>query len=366
MTIIKDVPVKYVAAITGGGTAAIGNILKRGGASAWFLEGIVPYAKESLVDFLGTEPEKFVSEDTANQMALKSYLRAIKLGAKPSEAGGLGATAVLGKPSGEREGRKHFAHVSVQLAKSLSTYTILIDKFNGNRIDEEEFLSRKIDEILVDKSFLAPNRFMTDKYDYNHLLLSNTRDFVMFNTDNIPLLTNKTREVVFKKKWVVYSGSFNPFHDGHAEVIKQANINDVDGVLLELSIRNVDKPEVTLLSLYDRINSIHHGLRKHNLLSKVKGILITNTPKFKDKLWMLGPNVHFLVGSDTASRIVNEKYGNPHEVLDIAETYGTKFFVVNRPGYNFVVPKKYDTGHFVFTGSSGLDISSTAIRNQQA
>lgn len=359
-TVPSVAPVKYVATITGGGTGAISNILKRGGASSWFVEGNIPYSKESLVDFLGAEPEKYVSEETANQMALKSYLRAIQLGVAPQEAAGLGATAVLGKIEAEREGRKHFAYVSIQRYRSITSLKIPIERF-ATRQDEEDYLANEIDKIMTGGPINIMERghkVVSDYVNYMNLLLTDKRDYTLLTTDGIAKLKNSN---LGTGRVAVYSGSFNPFHDGHAEVIRKAQ-DKYNNIWLELSIKNVDKPEINLASLDDRLLSIYHGLTKADLHDKVKGIILSNTPKFKDKLWQLGPNVDFLVGSDTAKRIVDTKYGDPQELIDIAETYGTKFIVVHRPGHDFIVPMKYNIGMFEFTNGTGIEISSTELR----
>src|SRR5690606_16064621 len=103
---------KLVLAITGGGTEAIGNLLKVGGASSYFIEAHVPYGMKSLDKFLGFKPEKYCSPETARHMAVESYKRAIAHGAKAEEAVGIGATCSLVKPSGERAGREHLIYVS--------------------------------------------------------------------------------------------------------------------------------------------------------------------------------------------------------------------------------------------------------------
>ena len=137
---------KVVLTITGGGTGAIGNILSKGGASSWFVEGNVPYSKESLVKFLGAEPEKFVSKEAANQMALRSYLRAIELGFSKEEAIGIGSTAVLGKVVDERVGRQHSCYLSVQNHKGLYSHFLPIK--GNNREEEEWHLSNEIEQIV--------------------------------------------------------------------------------------------------------------------------------------------------------------------------------------------------------------------------
>lgn len=363
MTIIKDVPVKYVAAITGGGTAAIGNILKRGGASAWFLEGIVPYAKESLVKFLGKEPEKFVSERTANQMALKAYMRAIELGAKPEEAAGLGCTAVLGRIENERAGREHRAYISVQTHDRVHLFVEQIPHWIDvqGREYQEDYIAEKIQQIMLtdDISLCSPTKDTFDQFGLTQLLLSKKREATTFDRS-----ARFLPYVHIDSPFVVYSGSFDPFHEGHAAVIQKLAEKTRKPVYLELSVRNVDKPDVDLNGLADRMASIYIGMMKHNLKS-IAGVILTNMPKFFDKLSLLGPKASFVVGSDTASRMVDNKYGNVESLFDLIEVYGTEIFVCERPGYSFVAPKQYEQ-RFTFLPGTGLQISSTELRNQQA
>jgi len=48
------------------------------GASGTVLEAVVPYSRASLTDFLGREPAKYVSADTARDLALQAYRRAVR------------------------------------------------------------------------------------------------------------------------------------------------------------------------------------------------------------------------------------------------------------------------------------------------
>lgn len=362
MTIINGVRAKYVTAITGGGTAAVSNILSQGGASSWFLEGLIPYSKEALTSFLGSEPEKCVSERAANQMALKAYMRAISLGTDYKEAAGLGCTAVLGKVENERAGREHFACVSVQLYNALYHFHLniprSIDLFG--RESQEHYIANKIKRIIMTDNIesCTPDKTNTDNYGLLSLLLSNKRlanSFDLWNGQYIPL-----PYICKNEPFVVYSGSFDPFHEGHAVVINKLGQKTGKPVWLEVSIRNVDKPDIDLAGLDDRMNSIHRGVRLHNL-KQVEGVILTNTPKFYDKLSLLGPNASFVVGSDTASRMVDRKYGKVEELFDLVEVYGTNIYVCNRPGYDFVAPKQYKE-RFIFLEGQGISISSTEKR----
>lgn len=55
------------------------------GASGTVLEAVVPYSRRALADFLGREPVKFVSEDTARDLALHAYRRAVRQPQKARE-----------------------------------------------------------------------------------------------------------------------------------------------------------------------------------------------------------------------------------------------------------------------------------------
>lgn len=355
MTIINGVRAKYVTAITGGGTAAISNILSRGGASSWFVEGLTPYSKEALTSFLGREPEKFVSADTANQMALKSYLRAIELGVKPEEAAGLGATAVLGKIENEREGRKHQAYISVQLCDGVHYHHIEVPNSLLDRKEQECFLAKKIEEIIETDDILRTNPLSSIRdrsKTYIDLLLSKKRLAKFYTIDG-----TITKRDLIEDDSLIYSGSFNPFHEGHAQVIKSSGKK----VFLEISITNVDKPPIDITSLFNRIMSIRWDIERYHILDQVTGIILTNTPKFFDKLWVLGPKANFLVGTDTAKRMLDPKYGNVEDLFELIETYGSKIFVCNRPGYDLHIPKDYEN-RFEFLPGTGLNISSTELR----
>lgn len=349
---------KFVMAVTGGGSGAISEILSRGGASSWFVEGRIPYSKEALVDYLwGTEPEKFVSEDTANQMALRSFLRAVELGVSPTQAVGVGVTAVLGKPAGERAGREHMAYMTAQGEKACLIWHIPINGI-GDRVAEEAYLAKTIqDNILTPYDYFNPtftNGFHDD-IGVMSLLLSKTRDYRVIT---------KPENYILEKNVVIYAGSFNPFHAGHADVVRKVHEQVGKPIYLEISVTNVDKAPVNVPSLTRRYIKIQEELVKYNMHNIVKGIIVSNTPKFADKFWQFGPDADFVMGSDTASRLINPKYGNPEDAFSISGTYGNNIFVVNRPGYEFIPPKKY-AGEFTFLNGVGPDISSTRIRKEE-
>src|SRR5947199_9966179 len=86
---------KAALAITGGGSGAVGELLRVPGGSRLLIEAQVPYDALALATFLGFEPAQACSADTAIAMARSVRARAAKLVPADADLVGLGATAAL-------------------------------------------------------------------------------------------------------------------------------------------------------------------------------------------------------------------------------------------------------------------------------
>ena len=75
---IHESKFKFVIVSSGGGSNAIGSLLKVPGASNSILEAYIPYAKESLDFYLMKKPESYCSLDTTTRMAARAYSAAKK------------------------------------------------------------------------------------------------------------------------------------------------------------------------------------------------------------------------------------------------------------------------------------------------
>src|ERR1700733_15079967 len=86
---------KAALAITGGGSGAIGELLRVPGGSRLLIEAQVPYDAQELAAFLGFAPGQAWHSDTA--IALPRSVRARATGLVPADTDlvGLGATAAL-------------------------------------------------------------------------------------------------------------------------------------------------------------------------------------------------------------------------------------------------------------------------------
>lgn len=99
------------------------------------------------------------------------------------------------------------------------------------------------------------------------------------------------------KNLLILSGSFNPFHEGHLGMMKKGK--DITKLLpvYEISVLNVDKPNLLLNDLVDRLDAFPDKSR----------VLITASSRFNEKS-VLFPNSKFLIGYDTALRLLDSKY----------------------------------------------------------
>jgi hypothetical protein len=134
--------------------------------------------------------------------------------------------------------------------------------------------------------------------------------------------------------------------------------------LLELSVSNVDKPQLDYISIKERLDSIAAANASY-----IAGTQLTAAPLFAMKA-RLFPGRTFLVGMDTINRIADPKYyTTPFAFAGAVETFDecfTKFLVFNRLGVEpaFDLLKDFVTiapdTEFTSTG-----LSSTQIRQER-
>tara|TARA_B100001287_G_scaffold197942_1_gene167497 strand:+ start:1526 stop:2113 length:588 start_codon:yes stop_codon:yes gene_type:complete len=184
-------------------------------------------------------------------------------------------------------------------------------------------------------------------------LLNNRIKFYSYNDD----LKNENYNL---NNSLILSGSFNPLHEGHIELLKASSKEFKKNPLFEISIKNVDKSEINFNDLMDRINQFRS-------LGK---LVVTNSEKFEEKSKIFKESI-FVIGYDTALRLVDNKYYNDdfRRSLKIIEKNNCSFLVSGR----FINKKYKKPNNINFEGYDYLfnilseekfriDISSTELR----
>ena len=358
-----------VLAITGGGTGAIAELLRVPGGSRLLLEALVPYDARALASFLGFEPEQACSAETAVAMARRARERAGKLAPTGPQLVGLGATAglVTDRP---RQGEHRF-HIAVATGAVTDHCSIVLAKGRRDRPGEEDLVTRAIVLWLARACGVpvpSPQTLLDADEHYAEAVVQ-TGDLV----DQI-LAGGLARVTAWPDGQLVQAapppsvilpGSFNPLHPGHLHLARVAEDIRQQPVAFEIAVINVDKPPLAAGEVRDRLAQFAWKAR----------VELTRAPTFLEKS-RLFPGATFVIGADTAERLVATRYyGNDEARMaaalqEIADRGGSFLVAVRidaggrvRSLADVPVPKRF-AGLFTAIPESRfrLDSSSTDIR----
>jgi hypothetical protein len=115
-------------------------------------------------------------------------------------------------------------------------------------------------------------------------------------------LLSGERVAAASRPLALYPGSFNPLHEGHRRLRLIAEQRLKTPVHFELSILNVDKPELQAAELERRLQQF----------IGIAPIWVTRAPRFIDKATLF-PGCTFVLGYDTAIRLVEKRYYHADE-----------------------------------------------------
>ena len=357
---IHSSPFRFVLVSSGGGTNAISEILKVAGASESVLEAYVPYAKESLDYYLLKQPDHYCSLDTTLSMAAKAYSAAKKIapGTNPKNLLGVAVTASLATNYSKKGEHKFF--IAIQTYKYSSSFSYSFVKGELTREEEEQVVTDHIIKAIA-QSCEVQNHKISENSSLKIKTVEAEKNWVKLVDSKIDFVSSSNRipELIFP-------GSFNPFHSGHNSMSELAEKKTGLGLAYEICIQNADKPPLSYHEIEKTINQFNHG---HEWV-------LTKAGKFTDKA-ALFPNSVFIIGADTLTRILDEKfYLNRQDMLnqlDLFNSHNINFLVFGRKiKNNFIdldsvtIPEHIDKrfsgfGEEIFRD----DISSTSIRKEQ-
>jgi hypothetical protein len=298
---------KAALAITGGGSGAIGELLRVPGGSRLLIEAQVPYDERALETFLGFVPAQACSADTAIAMARSVWARAARLVPAGTDLVGLGATAALVSDR-PRKGEHRF-HIAFASSAGIAHCTGVLAKGRRDRAAEEDLVARAIILFLAHacgitapspRSLLDPDEQFAETVgapvDSIDQLLAGEFDRVTVQPDGQMMLSAPLPPVLLP-------GSFNPLHEGHVSLARVAEDLTQQPSAFEISVTNVDKPPLAS-------ETVRHRLGQFAWKSPVE---LTRAPTFLDKS-RLFPKVTFVIGADTAERLVAPRYYGDDEV----------------------------------------------------
>lgn len=335
--VIKDIihnihnsDTQMVISVTGAGSDVINWLLSVPGASKTLLEANIPYSESSQKSFLN-KPEilKSVSKDHANNLAKESYRRASQLRESDIPVIGVGCTAAI-STNRNRKGENQ-AFITIWGDKTLNTIQLLLDKSKSDRAKDEKKISllilnqiaKSITEISKIKIPLDQNDRLIEILD---IKFESTINSLIHNQISSFISRASSQNLIADGKFsgIILPGSFNPLHKGHIKLKEYITQNYDQEFAYEISIKNVDKPDLNEEEILERLNQF----------DSTENIIVDKAPLFSEKSTLF-PKSTFLIGYDTAERLINAKYydGNYRKMtksLELIEDNKCAFLVAGR------------------------------------
>jgi hypothetical protein len=319
---------KAALAITGGGSGAISELLRVPGGSRLLIEAQVPYDEQALAMFLGFAPSQASSADTAIAMARSARARAARLVPADTDLVGLGATAALVSDRPRRG--EHRLHIAFANAAGIAHCTAVLAKGRRDRAAEEDLVSHAIVLFLAQACGVAapsPRSLLDADESFEETIVTGMDTIDQLIAGQLARVTAQPDGqllVAAPTPAVLMPGSFNPLHTGHVMLAQAAEEHEQRPLAFEISVTNVDKPPLAGEIVRQRLTQF----------AGKSTVELTRAPTFVEKS-RLFPRTTFVIGADTAERLVAPRYYGGDEVqmhraLDEIGNSGGRFLVAVR------------------------------------
>jgi nicotinic acid mononucleotide adenylyltransferase len=296
----------FIAA-TGAGAGAQKSIWSVPGCSKYFAGAAFPYGCDQTDEFIGFRPDKYVSEDTALDLAMASYMRAWN--GPGCEAIGVGLSASVA--SLERHRGEHEIFAAVVGSFGAFVHYELLKKGKGED-------ARRKDGNKADKIITGLIRFATRGGASGIVPIASTEKAYerFFYHPFFEVDGKRYHGLLYPNPGPLYPGAYNPPHKGHYAIAEAASHLTAFSITQD----SPHKPPLTLVDMLQRAKML-----------KGKRILFSRgDPLYIDKA-RNKPRSTIVIGADALQRMLDPKWGpDVKEMLYEFVSLYTTFLVAPR------------------------------------
>lgn len=380
---LLDIPFRTFIYTTGAGAGIQNKLWKLPGCSSFLAGCGFPYAPELTSEVIGYTPSKFVSKETAIELAMAAYIKAFDASKPDMNVIGIGLSGSVASAVEHRG--DHRLYVAAVHNKGCEVTYVKLSKGSGavKREEDGDIANTLILRTLF--GVLDLEHKLTFKWGYSgscyaseievseesELLYSLIQSRPAFRADG----TKCTRSEFFDgedySNHIFYPGSFNPLHYGHLNTKNaafKAAVHLDDNVRDSVFTTCVNPPHKNKLSSVEILQRIKQ-MKGQNFL------LTWDDPYYTHKAKMF-PGGKIILGADVLISIFDPKWGlDSVEMLNTFKENGVRFLVRGR-----LVDGKFtsladcraqikllnDSNYYsLFAHVDGRDdISSTDLRNK--
>jgi len=248
---------------------------------------------------------------------------------------GLGATAALVSDRPRRgEHRFHIAFANTAGPNFTGAHcTCVLAKGRRDRAAEEDLVSHAIVQWLARACGVAapsPRSLIDADEHYAETVVAagaavdKIDQLLAGEFDRVTVQPDGEMMLSAPRPGLLFPGSFNPMHEGHVLLARVAEELRQQPLAFEISVTNVDKPPLAS-------ETVRNRLAQFAWKSPVE---LTRAPTFLEKS-RLFPGTTFVIGADTAERLVAPKYygddeARMHVALEEIANSGSSFLVAVR------------------------------------
>jgi hypothetical protein len=381
---LLDIPFRTFIYTTGCGAGIQNKLWKLPGCSSFLAGCGFPYAPELTSEVIGYTPSKFVSKETAIELAMSAYMKAFDASKSDMNVIGIGLSGSVASAIEHRG--DHRLYVAAVHNKGCDVTYVKLSKGSGAIKREED---GDISNSLILKTLygvLGLEDKMMFKWSYqgscytpeielseeSELLYSLIQERPFFKSDGSKCSSPEFFSGEDYSNYVFYPGSFNPLHYGHLNAKKAAfNAavhlnNDIKDTIFTTCVNPPHKNKLSSVEILQRIKQ----MRGQNFL------LTWDDPYYTHKAKMF-PGSNIIIGTDVLLSIFDPKWNlDPIEMLNSFKENRVRFLVRGR-----LIDGKFisladcraqikllnDNNYYnLFAHVDGRDdISSTELRNKK-